>query len=131
MSQKFRKFSFPAGKWEELKPLIEKTSEGPDGEVTYWNNEIVDVVVELGNLCLQWGTDAEGNTVCEVTDTNYAVDIVWHDEVLEAFVPYLVWPLPVGCSSMGYTLDTEYATAYCVANPTAEYCLPPVPPIEE
>ena len=131
MSQKFRKFSFPAGKWEELKPLIEKTSEGPEGETTYYNNEIVDVVVELGNLCLQWGTDAEGNTVCEVTDPNYAVDIVWHDEVLAAFVPYLVFPIPVGVSSMGYTLDTEYATAYCVANPTAEYCQPPVPPTAE
>ena len=128
--QLFRKFGFPAGKWAELKPLIEKTSEGPEGETTYYNNEIVDVVVELGNLCLQWGTDAEGNTVCEVTDPNYAVDIVWHDEVLADFVPYLVWPLPVGVSSMGYTLDTEYATAYCVANPTAEYCLPPVPPVE-
>jgi hypothetical protein len=131
MSQKFRKFQFPAGKWEELKPLIEKTSEGPEGETTYYNNEIVDVVVELGNLCLQWGTDAECNQVCEVTDPNYAVDIVWHDEVLAAFVPYLVFPLPVGVSSMGYTLDTEYATAYCVANPTAEYCLPPAPPTEE
>ena len=130
MSQKFRKFSFPAGKWEELKPLIKKTSEGPEGETTYYNNEIVDVVVELGNLCLEWETDAEGNQTCKVTDPNYAVDIVWHDEVLTAFVPYLVWPLPVGCSSMGYTLDTEYATAYCVANPTAEYCLPPVPPVE-
>ena len=128
MSQKFRKFSFPAGKWEELKPLIEKTSEGPEGETTYYNNEIVDVVVELGNLCLQWGTDAEGNPICEVTDPNYAVDIVWHDEVLAAFGPYLVFPLPVGVSRMGYTLDTEYATAYCVANPTAAYCQPPVPP---
>ena len=131
MSAKFRKFSFPAGKWEELKPLIEKTSEGPEGETTYYNNEIVDVVVELGNLCLEWGTDAEGNQVCEVTDPNYAVDIVWHDEVLAAFVPYLVFPVPVGVSSMGYTLDTEYATAYCVANPAAEYCLPPVPPTLE
>ena len=131
MNQKFRKFSFPAGKWEELKPLIEKTSEGPEGEVTSWNNEIVDVVYEIGHLCTQWGTDAEGNTVCEVTDPNYAVDIVWHDEVLAAFVPYLVFPLPVGVSSMGYTLDTEYATAYCVANPTAAYCQPPVPPTVE
>jgi hypothetical protein len=127
MSQKFRKFSFPAGKWEELKPLISKVDE--EGN-SYYNNEIVDVVYEIGHLCTQWGTDAEGNTVCEVTDPNYAVDIVWHDEVLAAFVPYLVWPLPVGVSSMGYTLDTEYATAYCVANPTAAYCLPPVPPVE-
>ena len=128
MSQKFRKFSFPAGKWEELKPFISKLDE--EGN-SYYNNEIVDVVYEIGHLCTQWGTDAEGNTVCEVTDPNYAVDIVWHDEVLAAFVPYLVWPLPVGVSSMGYTLDTEYATAYCVANPTAEYCQPPVPPTVE
>ena len=128
MAQKFRKLGFPAGKWEELKPLISKVNEEGD---SYYNNEIVDVVVELGNLCLQWGQDEEGNPVCEVTDPLYAVDIVWHNEVLEAFDPYLVWPLPVGVSSMGYTLDQEYATAYCVANPDAEYCQPPQPPIEE
>jgi hypothetical protein len=128
MAQKFRKLGFPAGKWEELKPLISKVNEEGD---SYYNNEIVDVVVELGNLCLQWGQDEEGNPVCEVTDPLYAVDIVWHNEVLEAFEPYLVWPLPVGVSSMGYTLDQEYATAYCVANPDAEYCQPPQPPIEE
>jgi hypothetical protein len=128
MDQKFRKLGFPAGKWEELKPLISKVNEEGD---SYYNNEIVDVVVELGNLCLQWGQDEEGNPVCEVTDPLYAVDIVWHNEVLEAFVPYLVWPIPVGVSSMGYTLDQEYATAYCVANPDAEYCQPPQPPIEE
>ena len=128
MAQKFRKLGFPAGKWEELKPLISKVNEEGD---SYYNNEIVDVVVELGNLCLQWGQDEEGNPVCEVTDPLYAVDIVWHNEVLEAFVPYLVWPIPVGVSSMGYTLDQEYATAYCVANPDAEYCQPPQQPIEE
>jgi hypothetical protein len=128
MAQKFRKLGFPAGKWEELKPLISKVNEEGD---SYYNNEIVDVVVELGNLCLQWGQDEEGNPVCEVIDPLYAVDIVWHNEVLEAFEPYLVWPLPVGVSSMGYTLDQEYATAYCVANPDAEYCQPPQPPIEE
>ena len=131
MAQKFRKLGFPAGKWEELKPLIQKTSEGPEGESTYWNNEIVDVVVEIGHICLQWWQDEEGNPVCEVTDPLYAVDIVWHSEVLEAFEPYLVWPNPVGVSSMGYTLDTEYAQSFCVANPDAEYCQPPQPPIEE
>jgi hypothetical protein len=126
--QRFRKFQFPAGKWEELKPFISKLDE--EGN-SYYNNEIVDVVVELGNLCLEWETDAEGNQTCKVTDPNYAVDIVWHDEVLAPFVPYLVWPLPVGVSSMGYTLDTEYAQAFCVANPTAAYCQPPVSPIEK
>jgi hypothetical protein len=128
MSAKFRKFEFPAGKWEELKPIISKVDE--EGN-SYYNNDIVDVVYEIGHLCTQWGTDAEGNQTCKVTDPNYAVDIVWHDEVLAAFVPYLVWPLPVGVSSMGYTLDTEYATAYCVANPTADYCQPPVSPTAE
>jgi hypothetical protein len=123
--QRFRKFQFPAGKWEELKPFISKLDE--EGN-SYYNNEIVDVVVELGNLCLQWGTDAEGNTVCEVTDTNYAVDIVWHDEVLAAFVPYEVLPTPVGVSSMGYTLDTEYAHHFCEMKPNDPYCLPPTPP---
>ena len=127
MSQKFRKFSFPAGKWAELKPLISKVDE--EGN-SYYNNEIVDVVVELGNLCLEWETDAEGNQTCKVTDHNYAVDIVWHDEVLAAFVPYLVFPVPVGVSSMGYSLDKEYAEAYCVANPDSEYCQPPQPPVE-
>ena len=127
MSQKFRKFGFPAGKWAELKPLISKVDE--EGN-SYYNNEIVDVVVELGNLCLEWETDAEGNQTCKVTDPNYAVDIVWHDEVLAAFVPYLCWPAPVGVSSMGYTLDTEYAKAFCAANPSAAYCQPPQPPVE-
>ena len=126
MSQKFRKFSFPAGKWEELKPLISKVDE--EGN-SYYNNEIVDVVVELGNLCLEWETDAEGNQTCKVTDPNYAVDIVWHDEVLAAFVPYEVLPIPCGVSSMGYTLDTEYAHHFCEMKPTDPYCLPPV--IEE
>jgi hypothetical protein len=98
--QLFRKFSFPAGKWAELKPLISKVDE--EGN-SYYNNEIVDVVVELGNLCLEWETDAEGNQTCKVTDPNYAVDIVWHDEVLAAFVPYLCWPLPVGVSSVWVT----------------------------
>jgi hypothetical protein len=90
--QKFRKLGFPEGKWEELKPLIQKTSEGPEGEVTSWNNEIVDIVYEIGHICTQWDVDAEGNKVCVATDPLYAVDIVWHDEVLEAFVPYLVFP---------------------------------------
>jgi hypothetical protein len=130
MSQKFRKLGFPEGKWEELKPLIQKTSEGPEGEVTSWNNEIVDIVYEIGHICTQWDVDAEGNKVCVATDPLYAVDIVWHDEVLEAFVPYLVFPVPVGVSSMGYSLDKEYAEAYCVANPDADYCQPPQPPVE-
>jgi hypothetical protein len=123
--QKFRKLGFPEGKWEELKPLIQKTSEGPEGEVTSWNNEIVDIVYEIGHICTQWDVDAEGNKVCVATDPLYAVDIVWHDEVLEAFVPYLVFPTPCGVSSMGYTLDTEYAHYFCEINPNDPYCLPP------
>jgi hypothetical protein len=127
MSQKFRKLGFPEGKWEELRPLIQKTSEGPEGEVTSWNNEIVDIVYEIGHICTQWDVDAEGNKVCVATDPLYAVDIVWVDAPLSDFDQYLVWPLPVGVSSMGYSLDKEYAEAYCVANPDAAYCQPPAP----
>ena len=116
--QTFRKYEFTPTQWATARKKIEKTGTNPEGETyTYWNPELVSVVVELGKLCQEWGTDAEGNKVCIKENTKLSVDIVW--------------PLPVGVSSMGYTLDTEYAQAYCVANPTAEYCQPPVPPVIE
>ena len=118
--------------WATARKKIEKTGTDPEGETyTYWNPDLVAVLVDLGKLCSEWGTDAEGNKVCIKESTKLSVDIVWVGEPLADFSAYLVWPLPVGVSSMGYTLDTEYATAYCVANPTAEYCQPPVPPVIE
>ena len=130
--QTFRKYEFTPSQWATAKKKIEKTGTNPEGETyTYWNPELVSVLVELGKLCQEWGTDAEGNKVCIKESTKLSVDIVWVGEPLADFSAYIVWPLPVGVSSMGYTLDTEYAQAFCVANPSAEYCQPPVPPVIE
>ena len=115
--QTFRKYEFTPTQWETVKKKIELTGTDPD-PYTYWNPELVSVLVELGQLCTEW--DAEG--ACVKQNSKLSVDIVWVGEPLADFSAYIVWPLPVGVSSMGYTLDTEYAQAYCVANPTAEYC---------
>ena len=124
--QTFRKYEFTPTQWETAKKKIELTGTDPE-PYTYWNPELVSVLVELGKLCTEW--DAEG--ACVKQNTKVSIDIVWVGEPLEDFNQYLVWPLPVGVSSMGYTLDTEYAQAFCVANPSAEYCQPPVPPVIE
>ena len=130
--QTFRKYEFTPTQWATAKKKIELTGTNPEGETyTYWNPDLVSVVVELGKLCQEWGTDAEGNKVCIKESTKLSVDIVWVGEPLADFSAYIVWPLPVGVSSMGYTLDTEYAQAFCVANPSAAYCQPPVPPTVE
>ena len=123
----FRKFEFLPSDWEAKKKLIQKEVATPEGKTFVWNPELIVLVYEVGHICTEWGKDKEGNQTCVKQSQKVAVDIVWVDEVLPAFVPYLVWPKPVGVSSMGYTLDTEYAQAYCVANPSAEYCQPPKP----
>lgn len=124
----FRKFEFTPSDWEAKKKLIQLSGTTPQGEAySYWNPDLIVLVYEVGHICTEWGKDKEGNQTCVKQSAKVAVDIVWVDEVLPAFVPYLVWPKPIGCSSMGYTLDTEYAKAYCVANPSAEYCQPPKP----
>ena len=123
MAQAFRKYELTPTQWATARKKIEKT--GTEGE-TYWNPDLVSVVVELGKLCTEW--DAEGQCVKQATKVS--VDIVWAGEPLADFDKYLIWPDPVGVSSMGYTLDQEYAQAFCAANPSAAYCQPPTP-IEE
>ena len=121
--QTFRKYEFTPTQWATAQKKIQVTSTNPEGEqVISWNPELVSVLVELGQLCTEW--DAEG--ACVKQNSKLSVDIVWVGEPLADFSGYIVWPLPVGVSSMGYTLDTEYAQAFCVANPSAEYCQPPV-----
>jgi len=125
--QHFLKYEVAPSTWTTLKKKIQKTDE--DGN-TYWNPDLVAVLVDLGKLCTEWGTDEEGNPTCLVQSEKISIDIVWVGEPLADFNQYLIWPLPVGVSSMGYTLDQEYAAAFCAANPSAEYCQPPVPPTE-
>jgi len=126
--QTFRKYELTPTQWATARKKIEKTGTDPEGE-TYatWDAEKVDVVVELGKLCKAWGTDEDGKPVCTTPGTKVSVDIVWPGEPMADFDKYLVWPDPVGISSMGYTLDQEYTRAFCVANPSAEYCQPPKP----
>jgi hypothetical protein len=124
------KYEFTPTQWATAKAKIETTGTDPEGETyTYWNPELVTAVVELGHLCTQWGTDAEGNQVCEVTSPKYAVDILWTAEPMTtSFAPYVVWPAPCGVHIFA-GWESAYATEYCVANPDAPYCQPPVPPV--
>ena len=125
---KFLKYEFTPTQWATAKAKIETTD--PEGE-TSWNSELVTAVVELGYLCTQWGTDAEGNKVCEVTSPKYAVDILWTAEPMTtSFAPYVVWPAPCGVHVFAGH-EQEYAAEYCKANPDAAYCQPPVPPVEQ
>jgi hypothetical protein len=128
--QHFRKYELTPTQWATARKKIEKTGTDPE-PYTYWNPDLVSVLVDLGKLCTEWGTDEEGNQVCVKQSSKVSIDIVWVGEPLADFNQYMIWCLPVGVSSMGYTLDTEYAQAFCVANPTAAYCQPPVPPVTE
>ena len=128
----FRKYELTPAQWTSAQKKIQVTSTNAEGEqVVNWNPDLVAVLVDLGRLCQEWVTDAEGNQVCVKQNTKVSIDIVWVGEPLADFNQYIVWPNPVGVSSMGYTLDTEYAQAFCVANPDAAYCQPPVPPVEQ
>ena len=129
---KFLKYEFTPTQWATAKAKIELTGTDPEGETyTYYNPELVTAVVELGHLCTQWGTDAEGNKVCEVTSPKYAVDILWTDQPLTtSFASYVVWPAPCGVHIFA-GWESAYATEYCVANPDAAYCQPPTPPVDE
>jgi hypothetical protein len=132
--QHFRKYGFPnASAWDTAKAEIEITTTNPEGEeVKYLEPRPCGCgLCGLGNLCQEWGTDAEGNQNVHqaihkgIRLTSFGLVSLWLTSTNT-----IVWPLPVGVSSMGYTLDTEYAKAYCVANPSAAYCQPPVPPVE-
>jgi len=121
---KFLKYEFTPAQWATAKAKIQVTNE--EGEPT-WDATKVVAVVELGHLCTQWGTDAEGNQVCEVTSPKYAVDILWTDQPLTtSFASYVVWPAPCGVHIFA-GWEQAYATEYCAANPDAEYCNPPAP----
>jgi len=122
---KFLKYGFynPAA-WDAAKAQITVTDE--EGNET-WDSTKVVAVVELGNICLQWGTDAEGNRVCEVESPMYAVDILWVDQPLASFDSSVVFPEPCGVHVFA-GWEAQYAKDYCVANPSAAYCQPPTPP---
>lgn len=123
----FRKYEFTPTQWATAKAKIETTTEGPEGPVTSYDPTKVIAVHEIGNICEQWGTDAEGNPVCEVLNPKWAVDILWTDEPMTtAFDAFVVWPNPVGVHTFA-GWEQAYATDFCTNNPTAAYCQPPEP----
>jgi len=99
----FRKYGFhnPTD-WEAAKALI------TDEEGNY--TDAVVMVVELGNLCETWGTDEEGNPVCEVVSSIYSVDVLWKAEPNSAKVwaNALLWVEPVGIHTFGPKHAAEY-----------------------
>ena len=120
----FRKYGFASIEaFEAAKSLI--TTTDVEGNEHY--TDAVVMVVELGNLCETWGTDEEGNPICEVTSPLYSVDVLWTNEPLAAWDSAIVWPVPIGVHTFGAKHAAEYAKAYCIANPDAEYCNPPAP----
>ena len=82
--QRFRKYEIATTTWATLKKKIEKTTE----EGSYYNTDLVAVVVELGKLCKEWGEDAEGNPTCIKQATKESIDIVWNAEPLADFTAY-------------------------------------------
>lgn len=109
---KFRKHKLLPSEWEQLKPLIQLKYTLPEGASTHaWNAEMVALVYELPPICVEMGEDEEGYPLCVQFNPMVAVDIVWVNEVHEAFVPHLVWPSGIGKHSLGQTLDAEYMQA--------------------
>jgi hypothetical protein len=123
---KFLKYEYTPVQWEAAKKKIELTGTDPEGETyTYWNPELVTAVHEIGHICTE--TDEEGK--CIKSSPKYAVDILWTAEPMVAsFAPYVVYPVPCGVHIFA-GWESAYESEYCVANPTAEYCQPPVLPV--
>jgi hypothetical protein len=100
-----------------------------DGNPTHNN-----AIVKLGYLVDTPATyDEEGNELtAAVLKTEYAVDVYWDGEPLEAWNQYIVFPLPMGIHSFGSSSSRdEYAKTYCELFPDSLYCNPPEPTEEE
>ena len=122
---KFLKYEFPTqAAWDSAKATISTTDE--EGNTIY-NSEVVVAVHEIGNIC--FATNPETGE-CTDLSTEWAVDILWQDLEPVDFVAYKVWPEPCGVHIFA-GWESAYESEYCAANPTAAYCLPPVPPTEE
>ena len=91
-------------------------------------------IVKLGYLVDTPATyDEEGNELtAAVLKTEYAVDVYWDGEPLEAWNQYIVFPLPMGIHSFGSSSSRdEYAKTYCELFPDSLYCNPPEPEEED
>ena len=91
-------------------------------------------IVKLGYLVDTPATyDEEGNELtAAVLKTEYAVDVYWDGEPLEAWNQYIVFPVPLGVHSFGSSSSRdEYIKTYCELFPDSLYCNPPEPTEED
>lgn len=79
-----------------------------EGEVSFVNC----AVHQIGVVCIE--QDSEGN--CITFDPRWAVDVIL--EAPSEFNQYVVWPAPNSAVHWFSGWESNYAQAYCQANPT-------------
>ena len=114
----FRKYECSPATWATLQAKIQQTDE--EGNKSY----VGCAVHEIGFICLQWGTDAEGMPVCELLSDKWAVDILWYTEPKADFTAYEVYPEPMGIHTFA-GCDGEYLKGYCAKFPDSPFCVIP------
>ena len=127
MTRKTRKYNFTNEAAADA--AIAALPHDEEGNPTHNN-----AIVKLGYLVDTPATyDEEGNELtAAVLKTEYAVDVYWDGEPLEAWNQYIVFPLPMGIHSFGSSSSRdEYAKTYCELFPDSLYCNPPEPTEEE
>lgn len=102
----FAKYEFTPEKWAELKPTIQD------------NDAYVNCAVhEIGHICR--ATDEQGN--CTDLSPMYAVDIMWFEDIPEAFSTFEVFPNPIGVHTFA-GCEALYTQRFCEFNPLSPYC---------
>ena len=127
MTRKTRKYNFTNEAAADA--AIAALPHDEEGNPTHNN-----AIVKLGYLVDTPATyDEEGNELtAAVLKTEYAVDVYWDGEPLEAWNQYMVFPLPLGVHSFGSSSSRdEYIKTYCELFPDSLYCNPPEPTEEE
>jgi hypothetical protein len=115
----FNKFEFTPTEWATLQKDIQQTTTTPEGEtVTTWKD---CAVVEIGFICLEWGTE-DDKPVCTKQSDKWAVDILFYSEPPASFAPFEVFPSPVGIHTFA-GCDDLYLQSFCAKFPESEYCV--------
>jgi hypothetical protein len=87
-----------------------------EGEYSYVNC----AVHEIGKVCIAYEQGENGPT-CTEYDPRYAVDIIFFEEMPEAFEAFIVWPDPIGVHVFaGY--EAQYLEDFCANNPDSPFC---------
>ena len=123
MTKTFLKFEFTPTEWATLRKLIEQTTTTPEGGETTTYKDCA--VVEIGFICLEWGTE-DDKPVCTKQSDKWAVDILFYSEPPASFAPFEVWPPPMGIHTFSGD-DSLYLKGYCEKFPDSPYCIVPDP----